>query len=293
MTSFLARLRMMFAVLFNRPVKVRLPKPFGGATLFPDDGLVLPAMTGADDGDGDGDGSGDGDGAGEGEGEGDGDGGDGEGDGKPSGDGDGDGDGDGEEKGKDDDWKWQARKHERRSKAEKKKREEAEAKLKKREEADKSEQEKAVDKAREEGRTSALTEAEKERRSDRLEVAVTRLANKPIEIGEGDDKKKVRFADSDDALVFIERAIDRGDIDADEIFDDNNRVKADALKGELAELLETKPHYQAASGEGGEQKKKPKAASGDADQGRGEGSGSKSLEEMSPEDHLKRIQKKS
>lgn len=291
MMSFPARLRMLFAVLFNRPVEVRLPRPFGAATLFPDDALVLPRMAGGAGGDGDGDGDegGDGDGTDPGDGD-DGAGADDTGD---EGDGDGDEGDAGKGKGDDEDWKWQARKHERRSKSEKKKREEAEAKLRKREEADKSEQEKAVDKAREEGRTAALTEAEKERRSDRLEVAVTRLANKPIEIGEGDDAKKVRFADSDDALLYIERAIGRGDIEVEEIFDGDGKVKSDALKAELAELLESKPHFQLRSSEGdGEPgKKKGKTADGGADQGKGSGGGSKELEEMSAEDHFKRIKK--
>lgn len=285
MTSFLAHLRMLFAVLFNRPLDVRLPRPFGGATLFPREGLVLPVMAGGSEKEEDGDENEEGKET------------DDAGGGADAEDDSDDAEADDGDEGEPGDelktWKNQSRKHERRAKTERKKREEAEGKLKKREEADKSERDKAIDKAREEGRTAALTEAEKERRSDRLEVAVTRLANKVIEIGEGDDAKKVRFADSDDALLYIERAISKGDIDADDIFDDDNRVKSDALQGELAELLESKPHYQAksesAAADAG--KKKGKSANGSADQGKGEGAGSKELEEMSAEDHLKRIKR--
>jgi hypothetical protein len=292
MTSFSARLRMLFAVLSNKPFEVRRATIFGGGrfSVRPHDGLLLPVISGGSpEGDGDeGDGS-DGDEGADGSGD--------DGDGSAAGD-DGDGDGDGDDGDGDADagddikaWKNQSRKHERRAKNEKKKREEADAKLKKREEADKSEQEKAIDKAREEGRTSALTEAEKERRSDRLEVAVTRLANKTFTLGEGADATKARFADSDDALLYIERAISKGEIDADDIFDENNKVKVDALKGELAELLESKPHYQARSEVEGEGKGKGKAANGGGDQGKGSGAGSKDLEEMSADDHFKRIKR--
>jgi flagellar biosynthesis/type III secretory pathway protein FliH len=154
-------------------------------------------------------------------------------------------------------------------------------KLQKREDADKSEQQKAVDKAREEGKTEAQQAAEKERRQNRLEVAVTRLAAKGIKVGEGEDAKTVRFADPEDALVHLERAIATEEVD--DPFDDQGKVKADALSEALTELLERKPHLQA------KEEETPKPA-GDADAGKG-GDGAKALADMSPEEHYAQVRK--
>lgn len=178
----------------------------------------------------------------------------------------------------DDDWKTKSRKNEAQAKRERREREKLEKELAELRDKDKSEQEKAIEKAREEARNEALTEADKERRADRLEAAVTRLALKGIEIGEGDEKKTVKFADSEDALLHIERAISRGDVDSDDIYDDEGKVKTDALTTALTELLERKPHL--ADGE----RPKPK---GDPDTGKGDPA-SKDLEHMTPEDHAKR-----
>jgi hypothetical protein len=145
----------------------------------------------------------------------------------------------------DDDWQAKARKHERAAKAERKRREDLERQLKEKDDEDKTEQQKAIDKAREDGKAEALTAAEKDRRSDRLEVAVTRLASKGITFGQGDDAKTLKFADSDDALGNIERMVARGDIDADDIFDSEGKVNADALQDALADLLKSKPHLAA------------------------------------------------
>lgn len=150
--------------------------------------------------------------------------------------------------------------------------------LQEREDEDKSEHEKAIEAAKEEGRKAASTEAEKERRADRLEVAVTRLASKGVTIGEGDEAKTVRFDDPEDALVFVERQISRGDIDADEIYDDEGKVKSDAVTQVLADLLTDKPRL-AADGD------KPKP--GDPDTRKGDPAKS-DLEHMTPEDHAKR-----
>jgi hypothetical protein len=179
----------------------------------------------------------------------------------------------------DDDWKAKSRKNETRAKKAEREAKEAKEALAKREEADQTESEKAVAKAKEEGRKEALTEAEKERRADRLEVAVTRLASKGIKIGEGDEAKMVRFADSEDALLHVERAISRGEVDAADIYDDEGKVKADALTAELAQLLERKPHLAAGKGE------TPKP--GDPDFRKGDPA-KNDLEAMSPEDHAKR-----
>lgn len=272
MARIVARLRALLAVLRSRPLPVRI----GGAVdapafLYPDEGLVLPAISGAD-GDGE---------AGEGEGSG---GGDPEKGGKPEDEpakkgGDGEDEEDDENKvTPEDDWKSKARKNERRLKREREAREDAEDKLKKRQEADKSEQEKALDKAREEAREEAKTEAEKERRSDRLEVAVTRLASKGLKVGEGDDAETRRFADTEDALLNVERAISRGDIDESDIFDDEGKVDTEALQTELADLLKRKPHLAAGEAE---------RPTGDPDTRKG-GTATTDLEAMSPEDHARR-----
>lgn len=165
------------------------------------------------------------------------------------------------------DWKAMARKHEREAKRLRKEREAQEAKLKEREEAEQTEHEKAIAKAREEAKTEALTEAQQERRKDRLEVAVTRISAKS-------------FADPEDALLHVERAIAAGDIDADDIFNDEGKVQTDALKTALNELLERKPHLKAAPGQ----------LAGDGDGGKG--SGAKDPESLSVEDHLKHIQRR-
>jgi hypothetical protein len=54
----------------------------------------------------------------------------------------------------------------------------------------------------------------------------------------------VRFADPDDALMHIERAIRAGDIDAADIFDDDGKVQTGALQTALADILEHKPHLR-------------------------------------------------
>lgn len=183
----------------------------------------------------------------------------------------------------DPDWKSESRKHERREKQERKKREEAEKRLKDLEDKDKSEQERAIEKAREEAKEEASTEAEKARREDRLEVAVTRLASKGIKLGEGDDAETVRFADSEDALLRVQRAVARGDIDPDDIFDSEGKVQTGALNKELAEILNANSHLRAGSKDDG----KP---SGGSDAGKGSGSG-KALEDMSIDDHEKQIRR--
>lgn len=193
------------------------------------------------------------------------------------------------ERKKEPDWKAESRKHERRSKKEREAREAAEKKLQEREDEDKTEQQKAIDKAREEGKTEALTVAEKERRKDRLESAVTRAAGKKITIGEGEEAKEVRFDDPEDAEVFLQRKIVKGDLDEDDLFDSDGKVKADVVAEALKEILEEKPRLAEDSGDGSGKKK---TANGSADQGKGGGSGGeKNLEEMSPEEHEKRKEK--
>lgn len=180
----------------------------------------------------------------------------------------------------DDDWRSKARKHERALKKERKAREDAERKLREFQDLDASEQERALKKAREEAREEALAEARKGRRADRLEVSVTRLSARGFKIGQGDDAKTLRFADPDDAIMHLERAIARGEIDEDDVFDSEGKVNTEALTTALGELLERKPHLAASDDE----RPKPK---GDADMRKGEPT-SKDLERMSVEDHISR-----
>lgn len=191
------------------------------------------------------------------------------------------------------DWKKMARKHERDAKKERKARETAEAAVRDRETADQSEHEKAVKAAREEGEKVAREAADKERRGDRLENAVIKAAGKGVKVTVKEDDKDVektlKFTDPDDAYVHIERMIRNGDLDEDDLFDDKGRVKADALKEALDELVDAKPHLVAAgsngggSGSGGGRK-----VHGSADGGKGSG-GTKSVDELSTEEHFERI----
>lgn len=192
---------------------------------------IVPPLAGAD---------GEGEGGGEGEGEG----------------GAGGGEGEGEQES---DWKALARKHETRSKQNHKLVQELQAKIDELTAGSKSEQEKALEQARKEARDEALTEAQKERRADRLEVAVTRLAARDLKVG---DRTK-RFADPDDALVNIQRAIQAGDLDEDDVFDSDGKVQLSVLTEALTDLLGRKPHLAATNGR----------PTGDADGGRGAGGG--------------------
>jgi hypothetical protein len=281
--KFLLRLRAILAFVLNRPFKVRLHR--GDAWLYPAESVVLPVIAGAD-----GDGDEDDDEAAKKKEE------------EEDEDEDDSGDADDVEAQKkkededekttgagDEEWKGHARRHEREAKKARKRAKELEEELKAAKDKDKSEQEKAIEKAKDEGRSEASTKAEKERRNDRLEVAVTRLANKPIKVGEGDDAKTLKFADSDDALVYIERAISRGDIDGEDIFDSDGKVLPDAVGRELARLLEDKPHLARDGDETDAAKKK--TAKGGVDQKKGGADGNKDLDDMSTEEHLKRIQK--
>jgi hypothetical protein len=278
--KFLSRLQALLAALFTRTFEATLPNG-AQVNVWVRERVVLPVIQGgAPEGDGAGAGDG-GDGSD-----------DGDADGADEGDGDGDGHADGAE-GKEKDaeyWREQHRRYERTIKRkrtrDKQELKEAKDKLKEREDEDKSEQEKAVEKAREEGKTEALTTAEKERRKDRLESAVTRAAGKKIKIGEGDDAKEVRFEDPEDAEVFLQRKIAKGDLDEDDLYDSDGKVKAEVVAEALQEILEEKPRLAEDSGSGEPEKK---TAKGGVDQRKGDGSeAGKDLEEMSPEEHEKR-----
>jgi hypothetical protein len=127
-------------------------------------------------------------------------------------------------------------------------------------------------------------ESQKERRSDRLEVSVTRIAAKGVVVGTGDDAKTLKYEDPEDALVFIERAIARGDLDADDIFDDHGKVQTDAVTEALADLLKKKPRL--AAGAGGPTVR----SSGSSDAGRG-GGGPPDEDDLTPAQRLERRRK--
>lgn len=160
--------------------------------------------------------------------------------------------------------KRQARKHEREKKGALKREAELKARLDKIEAENLSEQEKAIKAAREEARSEALTEAEQTRRADKLELAVTRLAvAKGIRIGEGDKAKTVKFADPDDVQMWLDRQIEKGEIDADDIYKDG-KVDADVLTEALAGLATSKPGWLLGAGPNGNG-----VPAGDADAGKG------------------------
>ena len=158
-------------------------------------------------------------------------------------------------------WKQLSRKHERSAKKALKEKENLEKALKARDDEQKSDHDKAVEDARKSAREELQGEHEKERRQDRLDVAVTKLAAKGLKVGEGDDAKTVKFADTDDALLHLERDVSRGDLEIDDLFDDKGRVRPEALEEALTDLLERKPHLAAATST-------PKP-SGSADGGKG------------------------
>jgi len=275
--------RFLAAAARGRPLTVRHVTPHGPSASLTPEGFLLPVIAGGDDGGGEDGGGGDGedtDGASDGDGDDDGD--------EVGGDDDGSGDGAGDDAGadtkvkKDDDWKTKSRKNETRAKRAERERNEERAKREKLEEKDKTESEKAISAAEKKGREAAAAEAAAERKADRLEVAVTRLASKRIKLGEGDDAKEHRFADIEDALIHIERAISKGEIDENDIFDDEGKVQADALQEELADLLNRKPHLRDGSSEGGTTRPK-----GDPETRKGDPAKT-DLESLSPEDHAER-----
>jgi hypothetical protein len=193
------------------------------------------------------------------------------------------------------DWKKMARKHEREAKKERKERERLEREASERAAADQSDHEKAVSDARAEGERVAKEAADKERRGDKLENATIKLAGRGVKItvkGEDDKdvEKTVKFVDPDDAFVHIERMIRNGDIDEDDLFEDNGKIKTDALTEALQDLLDAKPHLVAgaSNGDSGSGSSTGRKVRGSADGGKGSG-GSKAVTEMSTEEHFERI----
>lgn len=172
-------------------------------------------------------------------------------------------------------WKSESRKHESRAKANQKRADELERKLREYEDRDKSVHEKTVEEAFNRGRAEALTESQKERRRDRLELAVTRIAAATgVKVGDGDDVKTVKFADAELVQMWIERQLADGTLDAGDLFDDSGKVQTDALTDALVDLANDKPFLLATNGDRG---RKP---AGDPDAGKGKPStGVRSVEE--------------
>lgn len=180
-----------------------------------------------------------------------------------------------------DEWKREARKWEGRAKKDRAEREAVEAKLKEREDADKSEQEKAVEAAARTARDEALSEAQKERRADKLEMAVTKVAAvRGVKVGAGDDEKTVKFSDPDDVQMWLEKQVERGDVDIDAIYKDGH-VDENALGDELVRLAAAKPSWLVGTAKGNG---KP---AGDADAGKGAAPTGNSVEQ-----ELKRISRR-
>lgn len=122
------------------------------------------------------------------------------------------------------DWKAMARQWERRAKTHAKERDQLTRQLGEREENAKSEQEKLLDRARDEATAAARQEAAGELRTERLHSAVARAA-------------AGRFADVDDAIKLLDAGED--------LFDQDGNVRRDELTTALDDLLDRKPHLAA------------------------------------------------
>ena len=157
------------------------------------------------------------------------------------------------------------------------------AKDQQRTEAEKTAHQKELDEARKEVEESLGRKHELERRQDRLESAATLMATRGVKVGKDDKQRTVKFNDPDDALVHLERAIAKGDVDGDELFDKEGKVDKTALSAALAELLGDKPHL------GVESKPRKSQSAGDGDGGKGSGGTGTELEDMTPEDHFNQI----
>jgi hypothetical protein len=163
-----------------------------------------------------------------------------------------------------DEWRTKSRKNETRAKKAERERDELKAKLDGIAASNMSDQEKAIKTAREEAKAEAMTAAEKDRRTDKLELAVTRIGvGSGVTIGEGDKAKTVKFADPEDVQARLEREIADGTIDGEDIYKDGKVDKA-ALTAWLTELAVAKPRWlaDAPNGNGA-------AAAGDVDAGKG------------------------
>lgn len=166
-------------------------------------------------------------------------------------------------------WKLEARKWEGRAKKNSDALAAAQTELAKHADAHKTEQQKAVEAAARSAREEALTEAEKDRRADKLELAVVKVAS--VTGVKVDDKTLAKFADPDDVQMWLEKQIERGDVDADDIYKDG-KVNEEALASELARLAAAKPGWLVGAG------KSNGTPAGSADGGRGTAPAGNSVE---------------
>lgn len=123
------------------------------------------------------------------------------------------------------DWKAHSRRHEREAKKARREADELRKQLAQREDADKSEQEKALDKARQEAADAAKAEVTGAFRKRILNAEIRALA-------------AGRFADPDDAIRLL-------DVEDEDAFDDQGDVKSADLSKAVDDLLDRKPHLKA------------------------------------------------
>jgi hypothetical protein len=173
---------------------------------------------------------------------------------------------------------------ERRAKNAEKEKKALEAKLKEFEDRDKTEQEKAIEKARKDAETEVTSKYETQRRDDKIESAVTKLALGGFKVGEGDDQKTLKFADIDDAQLRLDRALRNGDLSYDDIYSDG-KVDRDAVRDFLTEVLEEHPRLQ--DGGGGASSGRRVEGGADAGKGKGGGGGQKTAAQLAEEMAIK------
>lgn len=157
-------------------------------------------------------------------------------------------------------------------------------KIKDREDAQKTEQQKAIDKARADATAEAEGKFEATRRDDKIEQAVTKLSLGGFKVEVDGEEKTLKFEDPDDAQLRIDRALRDGDLEYDDIYSDG-KVKTDAVKDFLSDVLAKHPRLQA--GDSGAAGRK---VEGSADGGKG--AGPKDPDATSVEDELKKVRRR-
>ena len=158
-------------------------------------------------------------------------------------------------RGKERDWKREARRKERELKSAQRARAEAEEKLARATEANRSERERELDRAKKDVEAAVRAELEADRRGERLENKALALAARGVKVTVKEDGRDVervlKFEDPDDAVTFLERAIKNRDTSMDELFDADGKIDGAALSEVLADILSTKPKLAAGDNGGG------------------------------------------
>lgn len=182
---------------------------------------------------------------------------------------------DGEEGGRRErDWKREARRNERELKAARRQLADETKARKERENATKTEHERALEAARKESADAVRAEIETERKAERLETATLAAAARGIKIKVDGREQTVRFEDPDDAFLYLGKLLRSGDTSEDELFDSAGKVNKSALSEALSAILADKPKLAAgASGGGG--------GRGSNDAGRGSSPATSDLEDLS------------